>query len=219
MNFRESLLRGQTGETKMAYWLRRAKERSILPVYDIPINTGKGPRFYSALSSGHDQLVAPDMLTIGCGKIQWVEAKLKSVFSWRRMPCQRYPYARWQTGIDKRHYHDYLHVREVTDIPLWIMFLHESSTPWEKDRKQGCPEMCPTGLFGREITQLEKLVDHEDSYEKASGREYPMVYWNHQDLIQLATLEEVLACQPVEQKQTEEYELDILELGLPSFSM
>lgn len=216
-DFKRKLAWGQTGETSIAYWLRK-QGYSILPAYDVPLDTGKGPRLYSALASGHDKLVAPDILAILPGeKIQWVEAKRKTRFTWR------WTQDVWQTGIDKRHYHDYLHVRKTTGLPLWIMFLHEGSMPSKEDKKNGCPPTCPTGLFAGEICNLEKIVDHEDSYEAKNGREYPMVYWNYEDLLRptkgkpLATLEEVLACQPDLSIEAESQEEEvILPSGLTS---
>lgn len=184
--FGKALAWGQVGETVIAKWLRR-KGYTILPVYDVPLDTGKGPRLYTAYKSGHDALIAPDMLTMKGTRIQWVEAKRKTCFTWRKYPPNA---SKWQTGIDLRHYEHYLHVREHTGFPLWVMFLHMDSTPSDLDQANGCDPACPTGLFGGEILYLEKHFAHKDGFQR-DGRRYPMVYWNHEILKPLATLSEV----------------------------
>jgi len=206
-NFEQLLKWGQVGETAIACWIRQ-QGYSVLPAYDIPLDTGKGPRLYTSFASAYSQLVAPDLLAMSGEKIQWVEAKRKTRFTWRRIPT-----GRWQTGIDLRHYHQYLKVKEETHIPLWIMFLHMSSEPSASDLAHGCPPSCPTGLFGNEITYLEENKSHEDSYTSSYGRSYPMVYWDIKHLMPrnrpLATLEDVLATQPTPPDGTDDDAFDI----------
>lgn len=186
--FEKTLKWGKVGETAIANWLRR-RGYTILPVYDVPLDTNKSPRLYTAYKSGYDELIAPDMLTMKGMRIQWIEAKRKTRFSWRA----RYPNARkWQTGIDLRHYEHYLHVREHTNIPLWIMFLHMCAIPSDVDQANGCEPVCPVGLFGHEILYLKNHVAHKDQFQR-DGRRYPMVYWNYDVLKPLATLAEVSA--------------------------
>lgn len=184
--FTQLLKWGKVGETSIASWLRR-KGYTILPVYDIPLDTGKGPTLFTAFASGLGELVAPDMLTILGKRIQWMEAKRKTRFTWRRIPV-----GRWQTGIDLRHYQHYRHVREHTQLPLWILFLHECSIPSASDLANGCPAECPTGLYGGEINHLKSAVSHEDKF-RSNGRMYPMVYWDMEKLRKLASLEEVVS--------------------------
>jgi hypothetical protein len=109
-----------------------------------------------------------------------IEAKHKSVFTWYRIK------RRWETGIDLRHYHDYLDVREKFGLPIWLLFLHRVAVPAAIDRKYSdCPETCPVGLFGNDLDVL-KLSAREDS-RWARG----MVYWWVGSLRHLATLNEV----------------------------
>lgn len=186
--FERLLTWGKVGETVIARWLRR-RGFTILPVYDVPLDTNKSPRLYTAYKSGYDELIAPDMLTMKGPRIQWVEAKRKTCFTWRERPPNAH---KWQTGIDLRHYEHYLQVRQHTGLPLWVMFLHVSSTPSESDLSRGCDPSCPVGLFGHEIYYLEKHFAHKDSFNR-DGRRYPMVYWNYEVLKPLATLAEVTA--------------------------
>jgi hypothetical protein len=125
------------------------------------------------------------MLAMKNRDIHWLEAKRKSHFAWWRQGN------RWQTGIDLRHYQHYLHVREVTQMPVWLFFLHVSAIPSAYDLEQGCPSECPTGLFGGEIKYLDTVIAQQGSYTR-NGRSYPMVYWQHKDLKTIATLKQVM---------------------------
>ena len=53
-SFQENLHVGQIGESLIAAWLK-SRGNSVLPVYEVEIDTGKGPRVFSP--SG--QIVAP----------------------------------------------------------------------------------------------------------------------------------------------------------------
>jgi hypothetical protein len=197
--FTQSLSWGQVGETAIACWLR-CRGWTILPVYEKVIDTGKGPRMYTAYKSGYGELIAPDMLAMKGPQIKWVEGKRKAHFTWR------WTQGVWQDGIDKRHYQHYLHVREHMKIPLWILFFHDNDQPSADDLANGSPPTSPTGLYGGEIDHLKDMVDHEDKYE-ARGRSYPMVYWNI-NVLQLngrplATLEEIMRLNPVSQSPIE----------------
>ena len=186
-DFHQQFPIGQLAEMYIRAWFR-CRGWSILPVYNVPLDTGKGPRFYAAYSSGLGEIVAPDMLAIKDKKFQWVEAKRKSRFTWRRLGKDAH---HWQTGIDLRHYGHYLKLRDFTEIPLWILFLHADPTPSASDLANDSPKVCPTGLFGGEILTLKERESHRDSYKK-SGRAYPMVYWNKESLLRIASIGDVL---------------------------
>lgn len=185
---------GRIAESQIALWLIRAQQFNLLPAYEIEIPTGKGPR----LLTEQGELIAPDMLATRVKRalleMRWIEAKHKSRFTWRWKDAKD-----WQTGIDLRHYLDYIEVQKRTQIEVWILFLHRCKDPSQDDLNNGSPTECPTGLFCRSLHYLMKHKHHQDSF-KRRGRNYPMVYWNHKDLIQLATLEEVDAiCSPVKE--------------------
>jgi len=148
----------------------------VLPIYDIEYDTGKGPRIFG--SDGG--LVAPDLLVINHNGVLWIEAKHKTVFTWHRNT------KRWTTGIDRNHYEQYLKVQDAIGWPVWLLFLHRCSTPDVRDRRY-CPEKCPTGLFGQQLSILKKKENHRHGNWGPSG----MVYWWHESLRELASIEAV----------------------------
>lgn len=175
--FRQQLAVGQIGESQIAAWLR-ARGYSVLPVYETEINTGKGPRLFTP----HGESIAPDMLVMRGTDIRWIEAKHKTVFSWWRIG------ACWETGIDIRHYEEYLSIDAQHPYPVWLLFLHTSSVPDARDMPY-CPPACPIGLFGGRLSRLRTLVSHTSDRHGKSG----MVYWKHTDLQLIAALDEVIA--------------------------
>lgn len=175
--FQQNLAFGQLAETDIARWLMRVRGASLLPIYDIEYDTGKGPRVFAP----NRQLVAPDLLVFSDGRILWIEAKHKTVFSWHRKT------ARWVTGIDRHHYRNYLAVAQLFGLPVWILFLHKSDKPHHRDREHGCPDACPVGLFGGDVDSLKDSINHEHDNHGVSG----MVYWAHDTLKLLATVNDV----------------------------
>lgn len=188
--FKESLKHGKVAESKIATWLR-SRGGTVLPVYEIEHSRGKGPQVFTPAK----ELVAPDMLLFNLSrdadKIMFIEAKHKSVFTWHRVSKQ------WTTGIDLRHYFDYLEVQQQTRIPVWVLFLHRDDVPDVKDLKFQCPKNCPVGLFGNSMNYLFRHENHRAPYfdpnrngmngHGTSG----MVYWAEKKLRLLASLDEV----------------------------
>ena len=174
MTFSASLQFGKIGEGRIATWLR-ARGCSVLPVYEKEIHEGKGPTLFSV----EGQLIAPDLLAFRTGHkqdVKWIEAKTKSAFTWHRNTgC-------WTTGIDVRHYGDYLKVAGLSPWPVWLLFLHLQGQA--KDSPQGSP----VGLFGNELTYLSQHEHHRSDRWGCRG----MVYWAHGSLRRLATLGDVL---------------------------
>jgi len=186
MSFAQNLQTGKIAEGLIANWLI-AKGSAVMPAYEIELSSGKGPQLFS--SDGG--LVAPDMLVFNNHGITWVESKHKSVFTWHRVT------QKWTTGIDLRHYGDYLHVAKQTKRPVWILFFHRESKPAERDIQAGCPPECPTGLFGGELFSMVTTENHRSpAFDPGRtgvighGRS-GMVYWAVDDLRMLATKEEV----------------------------
>lgn len=186
-NFNDSFAYGRVGENDVGQWLNQVEKWLHLPAYEIEIPSGKGPRF---IASTGEELIAPDLLSVKRIRkrllVRWHEIKHKNRFSWRytaKPPC-------WQTGIDERHYLDYIKVLKDSTIDVYVLFLHERSDPSQKDLEHGSPAVCPTGLYGQSLDYLMAHVDHRDKHT-SYGRDYPMVYWNECDLKRLATLEEV----------------------------
>lgn len=181
--FEARLEQGKTGESLIARWLQR-RGYNVLPAYEKEENEHKGPRIFSATRD----LVAPDLLAFGAPKgvvrVFWAEAKSKAAFTWHRIT------GTYQDGIDRRHWLDYLELRRRMLWDLWLLFLHAPGGL----AKDNPPNMVPpSGLFGGEVLQLAKCIDHESDKYGDGG----MVYWRCEDLMAagkpLATYAEVCA--------------------------
>jgi len=156
--FKEQLKFGQIGEGKISQWLMD-KGFSILPVYEKIIDSGKGPQLY--FPNGK-KLIAPDMFIFKGNNAFWIEAKHKTAFSWHRIS------KRWVTGIDLRHYTDYLEVDDNTEWPVVLFFLHRGG------QAKDSPAESPQGLFGNKLSFLRKNESHRHQNWGNSG----MVYWS-----------------------------------------
>lgn len=170
--FKESLEFGQIGESVIARWLR-SRGHCVLPVYEVELSHGKGPRLFLPDSLA----VAPDMLVFRGADAYWVEAKHKTGFAWNRLR------GIWTTGIDRHHYREYCRIDDATPWPVWLMFLQRGGPT-----KDG-PEASPAGLYGETLQKLRRRVNHES--DKGGGPS-GMVYWSKDDLRKIADLEQVL---------------------------
>lgn len=185
MSFAESLQTGKVGESLIARYMM-ARGHSVLPVYEIEKDTGKGPQLFAPMG---EQLVAPDMLVFTHGGVLFVEAKHKSVFTWHRLT------RRWTTGIDIRHYDDYQRVAARTGTPVWLLFYHRESTPKQRDIDLGSPMECPSGLFGNELWYLVRNENHRSKPFNPNRAGYlghghsGMVYWRESSLKKIAAAE------------------------------
>jgi len=187
MSFQHKLEVGRITEGLISRWLM-ARGAAVMPAYEIEKSSGKGPQLFTA----DEGLVAPDLLAFTQNGIQWIESKHKSVFTWH------YKTEQWTTGIDLRHYGDYLKVAKQTKLPVWLLFFHSDSTPNQRDKDRGCPPECPTGLFGGELFSLVVAENHRapplDRTAPVIGHgNSGMVYWSANKLRKLATKEEVEA--------------------------
>jgi len=171
--FNESLAYGQVGESLIARWLRK-REYWVLPVYEKEIDTGKGPRLFLPVG----QLIAPDLIALkpATGAAFWIEAKHKSAFTWHRLTEQ------WVTGIDLRHYADYLRICDQSPWPIWLLFLQRAG------QAKDSPAGCPTGLYGGDLAFLRQHEHHRHDNWGRGG----MVYWAEGDLKKLAHLRDLI---------------------------
>lgn len=179
--FNQSLVIGQMGESQIAQWMR-SRGWHILPAYEKEIDNGKGPRLFTAHGG---QLIAPDLLALRGGRFVWIEAKHKEHFTWYRKEQA------FQTGIDKRHFDDYVRVADKTGLEVWVMFLHRSDQTWIEDVRQGAPVKCPTGLFRQRVRTMDACKRY--GHQHANG----MYYWSVDQLEKIATLAEVNNAQAV----------------------
>lgn len=171
MNFNTQLRFGQAGESVIARWFR-SRGYAVMPVYEKIIDSGKGPQLFLP---NDEALIAPDIFVFKTDNASWIEAKHKTAFSWHRIT------GRWVTGIDLRHYNDYLKVEDSTPWPVWLLFLHEGG------QAKDSPSDSPRGLFGGSLAYLRKNESHRSDNWGKSG----MVYWSINSLRLIATLEEV----------------------------
>lgn len=178
MGFEQKLAQGRVGEGAISKWLQ-GRGHSVFPAYEIEKHSGKGPQLFA--SSG--DLVLPDLLAFRAGEIRWFEAKHKTCFTWHRIS------GKWTTGIDLRHYDEYQAVAARTGLPVWLLFLHPKAEPSAADREHGCPDTCPTGLFGNDLDVLAKVESHRSDRHGRSG----MVYWAVDQLRLVAPASEVAA--------------------------
>ena len=162
--FTRQLHYGVSAESAISRWLQ-GRGWSVMPVYEKLIDEGKGPQIFQA--SG--PLIAPDLFVFNGQRAMWVEAKHKNAFTWHRIT------ERWATGIDRRHYHDYLQVANSSPWPLWLLFLHDGG------QAKDSPPASPAGLFGNEIAILERCINHQSDNWGRSG----MVYWAYESLRRL----------------------------------
>ena len=155
MGFKGRLAIGQAGESAIAKWLI-SRGNCVLPVYEKIIDEGKGPQLFTCDGC----LIAPDLLAIKGHHIYWIEAKHKEAFTWYRIGRV------FETGIDLRHYADYLEIASTTNIPIWLLFLHCGGKA-----KDSPPS--PSGLYGNDLLILSKNVSHQSDRYGSGG----MIYW------------------------------------------
>lgn len=177
-SFERSLAFGQRGEQTVSEWLQ-SRGHLVFPAYEKEGSDYKGPQLFS--SSG--DLILPDLLAFRDGKAIWFEVKRKTCFTWHRLT------RRWVTGIDLHHYQQYLEVRRRVGLPVWLVFHHPESVPDTRDVDRGCPDLCPSGLFGNSIDKLKESENHRHSNWGKSG----MVYWASDSLRMLAPASDLAA--------------------------
>jgi hypothetical protein len=85
------------------------------------------------------------------------------------------------TGIDLRHYQDYLEIDTYSPFPVWLLFLHDGG------QAKDSPPNSPAGLFGGQIRKLKDAENHRSEKWGKSG----MVYWSSTTLVKLAELWEI----------------------------
>jgi hypothetical protein len=168
MSFERQLAKGMLGEDEISQWLIR-RGYSILPAYQIIQDHGKGPRLFTPAG----KLVSPDLLAFNGEKTIWIEAKTKSAFSWHRIT------QKWTTGIDRRHWLDYVEVDATSPFRVAIAFLHREGS-LAKDTPDGMRS--PYGLYAGLVSKLKTCINHQSESYGTSG----MVYWAEESLSLIA---------------------------------
>ena len=182
--FADNLRRGQVAEGLIAHWLRR-RGNHVLPAYQIEQDAGKGPALHMAEG---DSLVTPDLLAFTpAGRFVWIEAKSKSAATWyRKGRC-------WQTGLDARHWRDYVAVSERTGLDVWLLFVLEQAQPWHYDAAHGAPSTAPIGLYGERIDAMVGLLAGGTQAHASDAYARGMVYWDVAALRFLASMADLSA--------------------------
>lgn len=167
-SFDESLFVGKIAESEIARWIRK-NGSSTLPIYEVERGNYKGPVLYAPDGTA---IIAPDILCFKNGKVYWVEAKHKEIFSFYRKKQA------WQTGIDYHHWHEYLRIQLlIPSILVWLMFLHKGGIDKSSGKKS------PAGLYARPISKLKDCIDHVDT--SINTRKYAphgMILWDIKSL-------------------------------------
>lgn len=170
LQFDKALSFGKVAESIVARMLMD-DSWTVMPVYETD-GEYKGPQVFAAGRS----LVAPDMFVWKGKHARWVEAKRKSSFTWHRLTGQ------WVTGIDLRHYEDYLAVEAGSPWRVCLVFLQEDGEAVDS------PSPSPTGLYWQ---WLSALAHNEHHRWDGGGSAGPMVYWAEGSLVKARTLEQV----------------------------
>lgn len=116
MTFVEQRERSRIYEVAFAGWLQ-TQGWYTLAAYDY---SGKADDKAPRLMHGNTGLILPDILAIQLNKKAWFEIKVKSNADLYRKQN------RYVTGMPLRHWQHYHDVKALTDMPVWIVFIHEA---------------------------------------------------------------------------------------------
>lgn len=155
-NFKEQLAIGKEGEHEIGNYFMN-KNYSILPLYQFEDNIA--PKVFTL----NNTLTSPDMFISGNNKCFWVEVKTK--FRWVNYNNII------ETGINEKHYRQYLSIAEKTTLPIYLIFNHKK-TP-------------PIGYFYIDIkTPYNRIWDGINIADQKYISQ-PMVFWKYEDLIKI----------------------------------
>ena len=163
MSFEQSLSFGKVAESAISKWLQ-ARGNYVLPVYEIEKSEYAGP----ALFINEKPCVAPDMLCIKPdSEICFIESKNKEAFTWHRKT------QRWTTGIDLKHYEDYIFLSQKTKIPIYLFFNHRGGAAKDSDKSE-------SGLFFNDLAFLKDNENHRCKPKDHCNS--GMVFWSKENL-------------------------------------
>lgn len=196
--FQAKLGQGQLGERWTFNYTCRVLHYVNIPLSKIVDFKDRGPRIYVPATGGRPNtpevlpsyVPSPDTLCIH--RHDWeheqlilppeffLESKLKTKCSFYRFNKA------WQSGIDTSCRNNYLQVEKFTGKPVWIFHLI-FPTSEEAMNAQGVPPQkrpAPAGLYAHPVSLPPA---HDPS-------QYPrMIYWKIEDMLRLASIEEVKA--------------------------
>lgn len=154
-NFEQQLAFGKEGEHEVGEYYMSINY-SILPLYQFDDKIA--PKIFTTNSS----ITSPDLFISGNNKYFWVEVKTKN---------------RWidfnglQTGCNYEHYLQYLEVKKITGMPVYLVFNHKNIPP-----------------LGKFIIEIETIPFRIwDGYNENNGNYVtkPLVLWKYEQLTKL----------------------------------
>jgi hypothetical protein len=171
-SFEESLLQGVEGEKQAALELAKIGV-SIMPLFQFGM--GKEAPFVLTEERKH---IAPDLMCYKDRKAFFVEVKTK--MQWVKVLwCEKTKKKVYETGINKRHFDEYLEIKKITGIPVFLCFKHE--------------EESPTGFYFVEISTPSR---HWNGFSPAGSYVMPaMVFYKMEDLLSIEGLKRKLFSQ------------------------
>lgn len=102
-------------EKALERWMQQERRLYTLPTYDYTgLANDKAPRLMGA----SDRLIIPDLLVFGEAGARWCEVKYKDHADWNENR------KRLVTGIPSHHWEQYQIVCRVTNIPVFLSFIH-----------------------------------------------------------------------------------------------
>ena len=110
--------RGHWAERLVLAYLQSVEGWFCIPSYDFcGQDEEKAPR----LQGRKESHVLPDLDMSRRGVRRWGEVKFKSTATWHRNT------QKWEHGIPRRHFDDYLKVQEITGCKVWLYVFQEDS--------------------------------------------------------------------------------------------
>lgn len=113
-SFEEKLAFGKEGEHEVGEYFMKLGY-SLLPLYQFTEDIA--PKIYSEVET----IISPDIFISGKEKAFWVEVKTKN--RWINYNRIR------ETGLNKRHYDEYIKIRHNTKLPVYVVFNHKDDNP------------------------------------------------------------------------------------------
>lgn len=111
-SFKELLKEGEDGEKEVAEFLIK-QGYSCLPFYQFE-SLSSAPMVLSQ----NQNIISPDLLMLKQNKTFWLEVKTKNRWSQNRN-------RELETGCDYRHYKNYMSIKKITGLEVWLAFNHK----------------------------------------------------------------------------------------------
>jgi len=165
MSFEDRLEHARRVEQDVAAWLMR-RNWLVLPVYDYSgQQDDKAPKLQAARR--RDSLVAPDLLAARGGAHLWFEVKWKAAATLHRKTDTL------ETGLNLRHWRDYVAIKRESGADVWIVFVHEAEAE----------------IRAAEVSQLARSARIYDGAKMGRGG---MVFFPYRQIKRLCSTRDVL---------------------------